>query len=135
MNSAIEQALGEARVLPKDVGYVCSCANGTPGLDRMEARILKKMFGEGAPHMPVSSIKSMIGEAFSASGALAVSAAVGAIRQGFVPPTVNHRQTDPQCALDIVPNEARSQAVKTVLVTAADPYGQNSALVVGGYTR
>jgi len=48
---------------------------------------------------------------------------------------MNHRQTDPLCTLDIVPNEARSQAVKTVLITAADPYGQNSALVVGSYNR
>jgi len=135
LKTAIVQALEEAGVRPKDVGYVCSCANGTPGLDRMEARVLKEVLGEDAQRVPVSSIKSMIGETFSASGALAVSAAVGAIRQGFVPPTVNHRQADPQCALDIVPNAARSQAVKTVLVTAADPYGQNSALVVGGYDR
>jgi 3-oxoacyl-[acyl-carrier-protein] synthase II len=135
LKMAITQALEEARVLPKDVGYVCSCANGTPGLDRMEARVLKEVFGEETRRIPVSSVKSMIGETFSASGALAVSAAVGAIRRGFIPPTVNHRQTDPLCALDVVSNEARSQAVKTVLVTAADPYGQNSALVVGGDTR
>lgn len=135
LKTAIAQALEEARVRPQDVGYVCSCANGTPGLDRMEVRVLKEIFGEDARHVAVSSIKSMIGESFSASGALAVSAAVGAIRQGFIPPTVNHRQADPLCTLDIVPNAARSQPVKTVLVTAADPYGQNSALVVGGYNR
>jgi len=135
LKEAIVLALEEARVRPEDVGYVCSCANGTPGLDRMEARVLKDVLGEEARRVPVSSIKSMIGETFSASGALAVSAAVGAIRQGFIPPTMNHRQTDPLCTLDIVPNEARSQAVKTVLITAADPYGQNSALVVGSYNR
>jgi 3-oxoacyl-[acyl-carrier-protein] synthase II len=135
LKAAIAQALEDAGVRPKDVGYVCSCANGTPGLDRMEARVLKDVLGEEARRVPVSSIKSMIGETFSASGALAVSAAVGAIRQGFIPPTMNHRQTDPLCTLDIVPNEARSQAVKTVLITAADPYGQNSALVVGSYDR
>jgi 3-oxoacyl-(acyl-carrier-protein) synthase len=101
----------------------------------METRVLKEVLGEDARHVPVSSIKSMIGETFSASGALAVSAAVGVIRQGFVPRTVNHRQADPLSAIDIVTNAARSQTVKTVLVTAADPYGQNSALVVGGYDR
>jgi 3-oxoacyl-[acyl-carrier-protein] synthase II len=135
LKTAIVQALEEARVRPEDVGYICSCANGTPGLDRMEARVLKEVFGEETRGVPVSSIKSMIGETFSASGALAVAAAVGVIRLGFVPPTVNHRQADPLCALDIVPYAARSQTVKTVLVTAADPYGQNSALVVGGYNR
>jgi 3-oxoacyl-[acyl-carrier-protein] synthase II len=135
LKTAITEALEEARVRPQDVGYVCSCANGTPGLDRMEARVLQEVFGEDARRVPISSIKSMIGETFSASGALAAAAAVGAIRQGFLPPTVNHRQTDPRCALDLVPNEGRSQTVKTVLVTAADPYGQNAALVVGGYNR
>lgn len=135
LKTAIAQALEEARVRPEDVGYVCSCANGTPGLDRMEARVLKEVFGEETRRVPVSSIKSMIGETFSSSGALAVAAAVGVIQQGFIPPTVSHLQADPLCALDIVPNAARSQTVKTVLVTAADPYGQNSALVVGGYNR
>jgi 3-oxoacyl-[acyl-carrier-protein] synthase II len=101
----------------------------------MEARVLKEVFGEETRRVPVSSIKSMIGETFSSSGALAVAAAVGVIQQGFIPPTVSHLQADPLCALDIVPNAARSQTVKTVLVTAADPYGQNSALVVGGYNR
>jgi len=135
LKTAIAQALEEAHVRPEDVGYVCSCANGTPGLDRMEARVLKEVFGEEIMRVPVSSIKSMIGETFSASGALAAAAAVGAIRQGFIPPTVSHLLADPLCALDVVPNTARSQTVKTVLVTAADPYGQNSALVVGGYNR
>ena len=135
LKTAIAQALEEAHVRPEDVGYVCSCANGTPGLDRMEARVLKEVFGEEIMRVPVSSIKSMIGETFSASGALAAAAAVGAIRQGFIPPTVSHLLADPLCALDVVPNTARSQTVKTVLVTAADPYGQNSALVVGSYNR
>jgi 3-oxoacyl-[acyl-carrier-protein] synthase II len=132
LKTAIELAFKEARIGPRDVDYVCSCANGSPGLDRMEARILNEVFGDDARRVPVSSIKSMIGETFSASGSLALSAAVGAIRQGFIPPTMNHQQADPLCALDIVPNKARSQTVKTVLVTAADPYGQNTALVVGG---
>ncbi|NTV53850.1 MAG: hypothetical protein HGA73_00125, partial [Syntrophaceae bacterium] len=82
--------------------------------------------------VPVSAIKSMIGESFSASGALALSAAVGAIRKGFIPPTVNHNGPDPQCDLDNVPNSARQRPVGRVLVTAADPYGQNAAVILGG---
>jgi 3-oxoacyl-[acyl-carrier-protein] synthase II len=135
LKTAIERALDDAKCRPEDIEYVCACANGTQGLDRMETRVLKEVLGGHALSVPVSAIKSMTGESFSASGALALSAAVGAIRKGFIPPTVNHRQTDPLCALDIVPNAARAQAVKMVLVTAADPYGQNSALVVGGYNR
>jgi len=135
LKTAIELAFKEARIGPRDIDYVCSCANGSPGLDRMEARILTEVFGDDARRVPVSSIKSMVGETFSASGSLALCAAVGAIRQGFIPPTMNHQLTDPQCALDVVPNKARLQKVKRVLVTATDPYGQNAAIVVGGGKR
>ena len=135
LKTAIELALENARIGPRDIDYVCSCANGSPGLDRMEARILNEVFGVDERHVPVSSIKSMIGETFSASGALALCAAVGAIQQGFIPPTMNHQQADPLIALDVVPNKARSQTVKRVLITAADPYGQNAAIVVGGCER
>jgi 3-oxoacyl-[acyl-carrier-protein] synthase II len=135
LKTAIMLALEDARVKPEDVGYVCACANGTPGLGRMETRVLGEVFGSRAARVPVSSIKSMIGETFSASGALAAAAAVGALRQGVLPPTMNHRTPDPGCGLDIVANTARQKTVSTVLVTAADPYGQNSALLLGGYGR
>jgi 3-oxoacyl-[acyl-carrier-protein] synthase II len=75
----------------------------------------------------------MVGESFSASGALSLSAGVGAIQKGLIPPTINHQQKDPECDLDYVPNEARQKRVKNVLVTSTDPYGQNSAVVLGNY--
>ena len=135
LKTAITLALEDARVKPEDVGYVCACSNGMPGLGRMETRVLGEVFGSRASRVPVSSIKSMIGETFSASGALAAAAAVGALRQGTLPPTMNHRTPDPGCGLDIVANAVRRKTVSTVLVTAADPYGQNSALLLGGYGR
>jgi 3-oxoacyl-[acyl-carrier-protein] synthase II len=133
--SAIKLALSDAGIGPDAVGYVCACANGTPGLDRMETRVLKEALGDHARKIPVSSIKSMAGETFSASGALAVSAALGAMRQGFIPPTMNCRTLDPACDLDVVTNSAREMWTDTVLITAADPCGQNSALLVGSYER
>ncbi len=133
--SAIKLALSDAGIGPDAVGYVCACANGIPGLDRMETRVLKEALGDHARKIPVSSIKSMAGETFSASGALAVSAAIGAMRQGFIPPTMNRRTPDPACDLDVVPNSARKMRTDRVLITAADPYGQNSALLVGPYER
>jgi len=135
LKTAIELALEDAQLRPEDIEYVCACANGTKGLDQMETRILKEVLGGYASGVPVSAIKSMIGESFSASGALAVAAAVGAIRNGSIPPTVNHHRTDPQCDLDIVPNSARKRPVGRALVTSADPYGQNSVVILGGKGR
>jgi 3-oxoacyl-(acyl-carrier-protein) synthase len=106
-----------------------------PGLDRMETRVLKEVLGGHASSVPVSAIKSMVGETFSASGALALAAAVGAIRNGFIPPTMNYLLPDPQCDLDCVPNSARQRQVNRVLMTAADPYGQNAAVILGGKGR
>ena len=131
LRTAIEQALRESELAAGDIDYVCSCANSSPGLDRRETQAIKDALGGRARGIPVSSIKSMIGEAYSASGALAAAAAAGAVLRGIVPPTVNYGERDPACDLDCVPNEARRQRVRNVLVTASDPYGQNTAMVVG----
>ncbi|MCL4491375.1 MAG: beta-ketoacyl-[acyl-carrier-protein] synthase family protein [Nitrospirae bacterium] len=133
LRRAIVQALNAASLRPEDIDYVSSCANSTRGLDRLETRVIKEVFGERALRLPVSSIKSMVGESFSASGALSVAAAVGVLQRGLIPPTMNYREKDPECDLDYVPNEAREEKVSTVLVTSVDPYGQNTALVLGKY--
>jgi 3-oxoacyl-[acyl-carrier-protein] synthase II len=133
LKNAIHLALQDASLQPEDIDYISACSNSTKGLDRMETRVIKEVFGKHAPAIPVSSIKSMIGESFSASGALSLAAAVGAIQKGSIPPTVNYKEKDPECDLDYVPNTARRKQINTVLVTSADPYGQNAAVIVGGY--
>jgi len=133
LKNAIVHALQDASLHTDDIDYICACSNANLGLDRMETRAIKEVFGTRAYTVPVSSIKSMIGESFSASGALALVAAVGAIQKGLIPPTLNYCNKDPNCDLDYVPNEVRHKDVKTVLVTAADSYGQNSAVIVGAY--
>jgi 3-oxoacyl-[acyl-carrier-protein] synthase II len=132
---SISLALEDASLLPRNIDYVSSCANSTKGLDRMETTVLKHVFGEHAFSMPVSSIKSMIGESFSASGVMSVAAAIGVINKGMIVPTVNYQEKDTDCDLDYVPNEARQEQVTNVLVTSADPYGQNSAVVISKYER
>ena len=135
LGRAISLALKDASLMPEDIDYVSSSANSTKGLDRMETKVLKDIFGEHAFRIPVSSIKSMIGESFSASGALSLAAAVGVINKGTIPPTVNYQKKDSECDLDYVPNESRQKQVNNVLVISADPYGQNSAIVLGKYER
>src|SRR4030066_2216356 len=104
LKNAITLALKDASLNPEDIHYISSCANSTKGLDRMETSVIKEIFGESAYDIPVSSIKSMVGESFSASGALSLAAAVYAIKNGFIPPTVNYKKKDPECDLDYVPN-------------------------------
>ena len=134
LKRAVSLALEDASLDIEDVDYICACSNSTKWLDRMETGVIKEVFKEHAYKIPVSSIKSMIGESYSASGAASLAAAVGAIRKGFIPPTVNYEETDPECDLDYVPNAARQKEVNTVLVTTADPFGQNTAIVLGRYS-
>ena len=133
LKNAVIIALEDASLSPTDIDYVSSCANSTKGLDRMESSVLKDLLREHAYGIPVSSIKSMLGESFSASGALACAAAVGTLRNGVIPPTVNYEARDPECDLDYVPNEPRKKDIRNVLVVSSDPYGNNSAVILSKY--
>jgi 3-oxoacyl-[acyl-carrier-protein] synthase II len=131
LKNAVMRAFEDAALAPDAIDYICACSNATRGLDRMETTVIKEVFGARARKIPVSSIKSMIGETFSASGALSLAAAVGALRKGLIPPTVNCQEPDPEFDLDHVLGEARKKTIQTVLITSADPYGQNSAVLLG----
>jgi len=131
LKNAITIALKDASLSPENIDYISCSANSTKGLDSMETRVIKEIFGAHAFNIPVSSIKSMVGESFSASGALSLAAAIGAIKNGFIPPTVNYKKKDPECDLDYVPNKAIQKDINNVLVISSDPYGQNTAIVIG----
>jgi len=133
LRDAITLALKDASLGVEDIEYISACSNSTQALDRMETRVIKEVFGNRASAIPVSSIKSMVGESFSASGALSLTAAIGALQKGFLPPTMNYYERDPECDLDYVPNEARSREIDTALVTSADPFGQNTAVILGRF--
>jgi len=133
LQKAINLALKEAFLAPEQIEYIASCANSTRGLDRLETSAIKDVFGKYAYDIPVSSIKSMIGETFSASGALSLAASAGCLHRGIIPPTVNYEENDPECDLDCVPNIARERMIQNALVLASDPYGHNTAMVVKRY--
>lgn len=135
LSRAISAALTDAGCSADKVDYISSCANSSLELDRLETSVIKEIFGERSWQIPVSSIKSMIGESFSASGSMSLTSAVGVLRDGIIPPTVNYQEKDAECDLDCVPNKARKENVEKVLVTASDPYGQNSAVILGAYTE
>ena len=134
VEKAIQMALDEAGISACDVDYISSCANSSQSLDKIEVKVLKRLFGKKLNQIPVSSIKSMIGETCSVSGALQIASCIYAMEEGVVPPTINYKEKDPECDIDCVPNKAQAKEVNFALVTNFGPGGYNSACVLEKYT-
>jgi 3-oxoacyl-[acyl-carrier-protein] synthase II len=130
---AIEWALKEARVDPRDVDYINAHGTSTRLNDLMETKAVKRVFGEGAKKLPLSSIKSMVGHLIGAAGAVEAAAMALTLHDGVVPPTINQTHPDPNCDLDYVPNNARELPVRTAVSTSFGFGGQNAALVMRGF--
>ncbi len=126
-------SLRVADIPPAEIDYICAAANSTVDGDIIESEAVKDVFGDSSNKVYVSSIKSMTGECFSASGALQAAAAVSAIERQKVPPTINYRQVDPRCDLNHVVNEARDCKVNNVLINAFGPTGNNASLVISKF--
>jgi 3-oxoacyl-[acyl-carrier-protein] synthase II len=127
---AIKEALREAKVDPADVDYINAHGTSTRLNDLMETAAIKRVFGEKARLLPLSSIKSMVGHLIGAAGAVEAVALALTLCDGALPPTINHTQPDPQCDLDYVPNTAREVPVRTGVSTSFGFGGQNAALVM-----
>lgn len=133
LKRSIIQALKNAHVKPDQIDYINAAANSVPHQDLLETKAIKDVFGDAAWSIPVSSIKSMIGETVSASGILQTAAAVGALAENTIFPTINYVEKDPECDLDYVPNIARDKGVRNVLINDFGPGGNNAAAVIGVY--
>jgi 3-oxoacyl-[acyl-carrier-protein] synthase II len=127
---AIEWALKEARIDHHDVDYINAHGTSTRLNDLMETMAVKRVFGDRARRLPLSSIKSMVGHLIGAAGAVEAAALALTLRDGVLPPTINHTQPDPDCDLDYVPNCARDMHVRTAVSTSFGFGGQNAALVM-----
>ena len=123
-------ALQNAELLPRDIDYICAHGNSMIDYDAAETKGIKRAFGKKAWNIPISSLKSMCGQALAASSAIQVVAACLAIRDGIVPPTINHRVNDPACDLDYVPNVSRQGRIRNVLIHAQSIGGSHSVLIV-----
>jgi act minimal PKS ketosynthase (KS/KS alpha) len=128
--AAIRASLDEARMNPADIDYVNAHGSGTKQNDRHETAAFKHSLGEHAYHVPVSSIKSMIGHSLGAIGSLEIAASALAIRNNVVPPTANLEHTEPECDLDYVPRVAREWRTDTVLSVGSGFGGFQSAMVL-----
>lgn len=131
--AAMRLALEDAKVGIEEVDYINAHGTSTPLNDAVETLAIKRLFGALAYRIPVSSTKSMIGHALGASGSLEAAACVSTIGTGKIHPTINYENPDPDCDLDYVPNQARSQQVKVVLSNAFGFGGQNACVVFKKY--
>ena len=122
-------ALKDAKLAPDDISYVNALGTSTPIGDVIETRALKRVFGERAKKMPVSSTKSMTGHLLGGAGGLEAGISVLALRDQTLPPTINLEQPDPECDLDYVPNHARKAPVEYALSNSFGFGGTNAALV------
>jgi 3-oxoacyl-[acyl-carrier-protein] synthase II len=119
---AMRRALLASGLEPGDVDYINAHGTGTPANDPIETMVIRDVFSDRP--VPVSSIKSMLGHCMGAASALEAVACVLSLETGVLPPTIHYETPDPECALDVVANQARRQDVKVVL---------NNALAFGGY--
>ena len=129
LSMAMKRALASASAAPESVDYINAHGTSTPYNDKFETLAIKKVFGEGAHRVAISSTKSMTGHLLGAAGGIESVICVKAIEQGIIPPTMNLEEPDPDCDLDYVPNAARAAKVRTVLSNNLGFGGQNASIV------
>lgn len=129
---AMHEALADANLTPDQIDYVNLHGTGTDLNDRLESAAIKRAFGDVARRIPMSATKSLIGHPQGAGGAAGLAATVLAMRSGFVHPTINLTEPDPECDLDYVPNVSRRHRVRHALCNCIAFGSKNSVLVVRG---
>ena len=122
-------ALKDAKISADDVSYVNAHGTSTPIGDAIETTALKRVFGERARRVPISSTKSMTGHLLGGAGGLEAGISVLALRDQILPPTVNYENPDPECDLDYVPNQARKAVVEYALSNSFGFGGTNASLI------
>ena len=131
--AAMQMALNDAQVSLNQVDYINAHGTSTPLNDALETVAIKRLFGDLAHKIPISSTKSMIGHSLGAAGSLDAAACVKTITEAAIHPTVNYDVPDPKCDLDYVPNQSRAADVQVALSNAFGFGGQNACLVFRKY--
>jgi 3-oxoacyl-[acyl-carrier-protein] synthase II len=129
--ACMTRAHANAGVGPRDVDYISAHGTGTKANDMTEVAAIRQVFGDRPP--PTVSIKSMLGHTMGAASALAAIASTLSLTEGFIPPTINHTEADPDIDIDCVPNEARPTELRVVQNNALAFGGNNAVLILGRY--
>jgi nodulation protein E len=128
--NAMAECLIDAGLAPEDIDYINAHGTATKANDIIETQAIRRAFGSAADRLSVSSTKSMHAHCMGASGAIELIACIGAIREGIVPPTINFRQADPECNLDITPNVPTKREVRAAISNSFAFGGTNAVLCV-----
>ncbi len=129
--NAMGRALADGGVPPEQIAYINAHGTSTPLGDQAETKAVKKIFGEHARRLSISSTKSQLGHLLGASGGVELILTILAVRDGIVPPTINLDTPDPQCDLDYTPNHARQRDIAVAMSNSFGFGGHNASLVVG----
>jgi 3-oxoacyl-[acyl-carrier-protein] synthase II len=129
LSMAMKRALASAAVTPDQIDYINAHGTSTPYNDKFETLAIKKVFGDHAQSVPVSSTKSMTGHLLGAAGGIESVICVKTIQAQVIAPTINLGDPDPECDLDYVPNVARAATERTVLSNNLGFGGQNASVV------
>jgi 3-oxoacyl-[acyl-carrier-protein] synthase II len=132
---AMQLALNDASIPPSAIGYINAHGTSTPYNDKFETIAIKRVFGDDARRLAVSSTKSMTGHLLGAAGGIEAVATVLALHHGMLPPTINYETPDPECDLDYVPNQARKMDVEYAMSNAFGFGGTNATLAFRKYLR
>ena len=127
---AMSGALADAKIDPDKVGYINAHGTGTAANDKTECSAVADVFGPHADKLMMSSTKSMHGHLIGGTGAVELLACIMALRDGVIAPTIGYEESDPECALDVVPNTARDAKVDVVLSNAFAFGGMNAVLAL-----
>jgi nodulation protein E len=127
---AMQGALQDARINADEVGYINAHGTGTAANDKTECAAVADVFGPHADRLMISSTKSMHGHLIGGTGAVELLACIMALRDGVIAPTIGYQEPDPECALDVVPNEARDAGVSVVLSNAFAFGGLNAVIAL-----
>ncbi|MFC1704504.1 beta-ketoacyl-[acyl-carrier-protein] synthase family protein [Candidatus Omnitrophota bacterium] len=131
--NSMNMALKDAGITPERVDYISAHGTGTHLNDLMETNGIKRVFGEYAYKVPVSSVKSMVGHTFGAAGAIKIISCTLALQHNTLPPTINYQEQDPECDLDYVPNTARKKEINITLSNSFAFGGNNATLILRNY--
>ncbi|NEQ08998.1 MAG: beta-ketoacyl-[acyl-carrier-protein] synthase family protein [Moorea sp. SIO4E2] len=132
---AIESALKDGELQREQIGYINAHGTGTQANDKMEISAICSVFGTHAQKLAISSTKSLHGHALGAAGAIEAVATILALQQGILPPTANFTEPDPQCALDVIPNQSRLVEVEYALSNSFAFGGLNAVLAFRRWTH
>ena len=133
MKEAMRLALSDANLSIRGIDCIFTNANSTKDADLIETESIKEVFSKDAQKIPITAIKSTIGESFSVSGGFATAAALCALKSNVIPPIVNYQEKDPSCDLDYVVKKSREKKLSRVMINAFNPSGSSISLILGKF--